>query len=101
MWILGFKDIFQRVNKSLTNEKIFTELQINLKEIDPETEIFHPAQAVAEIMALVGNTYNKKKGEVNQLMGQVEKEDLHILMKSEKCDSFTKYCGSLELDSTS
>lgn len=60
----------------------------------------HPALLVNEIMKLVGNGYDKKKGEVNKFMGRISKEDFHKLFKSNKCNSFRNYCNSLELNTT-
>jgi len=74
------------------------ELNIKLSEIDPESDIFHPASLVSKIMKIVGDNYDKKKGEVNKFMGRISKEDFHALFESGKCDTFKQYCESLEVN---
>lgn len=100
-WLLGIKDIFSNFNKTLTNEKIAAELNVDLDDTNPETDIFHPANLVSEIMKLVGDSYDKKKGEVNKFMGKIAKDDFNSLFESEKCETFNEYCSSLEVNTAS
>ncbi len=99
-WLLGIKDIFFRFDKTLTDEKIEMELNVKLSAIDPEREIFHPASLVSKIMKIVGDNYDKKKGEVNKFMGRITKEDFHSLLESGKCNTFKGYFESLEINTT-
>ena len=97
-WLLGIEDLFQRHNPILDCKKIKEECQIDLSQIDPETEVFHPATLIKSIMEIVGDGYDKKKGEVNKFMGQIEKHDFENLLKSDKCHSFNHYCRSLGIE---
>lgn len=99
-WLLGIRDIFSNFDSTLTNEKIETELSINLYNTNPEKDIFHPALIISKIMNLIGNSYDKKKGEVNKFTGRISKKDFHNLFKSEKCETFNKFCNSLEVTTT-
>lgn len=94
-WLLGIEKIFQRYNRVLDCRKIEKECHVDLSQIDPEKSIFHPAALIHSIMKIVGDRYDKKKGEVNTLMGYVDKQDFIDLLRSNKCDSFNQYCGSL------
>lgn len=97
-WLLGIKDLFPSFNKTLTNEKIETALQINLDNTNPEIDVFHPATLVSKIMKLVGDDYDKKKGEVNKFMGRISRDDFYHLFESEKCETFSKFCNALEIN---
>lgn len=97
-WLLGFNDFFSRFNDKLTNEKINSALNVNLNEINPETDVFHPAELISKIMNLVGDTYDKKKGEVNKFMGRITKDDFCSLFMSENCSTFSNFCNSLEVN---
>lgn len=94
-WLLGIKNLFQRHNAVLDDEKIEEHCRINLRKIDPENEIFHPANLVNEILGIVGERYDKKKGEVNKFIGKIAKQDFIDLLESNKCVSFNHYCNSI------
>lgn len=94
-WLLGIENLFQICHPTLNNQKIEMECQVDLSQIDPETEIFHPATLINSILEIVGDGYDKKKGEVNKLMGKINKQAFENLLKSEKCKSFNHYCCSL------
>jgi len=97
-WFLGIKDLFLDFDKTLTNEKIKTKLNINLYDTDPEKEIFHPASLINNIMKLIDDSYDKKKGEVNKFMGRISKEDFNALFESNKCETFNQFCNSIEVN---
>jgi hypothetical protein len=65
--------------------------------INLENEIFHPASLIDKILQIVGDSYDKRKGEVNKFLAFVDKNDFLELLLSEKCDSFNKYCESLSI----
>ncbi len=97
-WLLGIEELFQRHNPILDCQKINAECQVDLSQIDPEIEIFHPATLINSIMQIVGNGYDKKKGEVNKFMGNIDKEDFKNLLERQKCGSFNQYCSSLGIE---
>jgi hypothetical protein len=97
-WLLGIEDLFQRHNHTLDCKKIETECQVNLSQIDPEATIFHPSTLINSIMEIVGDGYDKKKGEVNKFMGHIAKQDFINLLEREKCESFNHFCSSLGIE---
>lgn len=96
-WLLGFNGLFERFHPELDNETIKSRLDIDLSGIDPETDIFHPTNKVNEILEIIGDSYDKKKGEVNKFMGRIHKEHFVELLQQKKCNSFNDYCESLRI----
>jgi len=90
-WLLGMPIAFERMNEDLTIKNIAKSLNINLNEIDPETDFFHPANEVKAIFDLTENKYKKRKGDVSALVACIEKEDYEALNESEKCASFSTF----------
>ena len=96
-WLLGIENLFQKLNPELDYKRIKENCQIDLAQIDPENEIFHPADLVNRILMIVGDSYDKKKDEVEKIMGKIEKQDFKKLLDSDKCNSFNHYCSSIEI----
>jgi len=94
-WLLGIENLFQRHNNKLNYAEIKKNCKIDLDKIDPENEIFHPVNFVNKILEIVGDSYDKKKGEVNKFMGKIERQDFINLLESDKCESFNHYCNSI------
>lgn len=97
-WLLSIDGLFQRYNKALDSSTIAEGCKINLSQINPETEIFHPASLVNTILEIVGDGYDKRKGEVNKFMGIIERQDFVSLLESKRCNSFNRYCSSLGIE---
>ncbi len=97
-WILGIKNLFSRLNNRLTYDAIEQHTGISLADNDPETTIFHPAALISEILQIVGDNYDKKKGEVNKFLGNITKEDFAELLKSNKCNTFNSFCKSIKIE---
>jgi len=90
-WLLGIPIAFERMNEDLTIKNIAKSLNINLNEIDPETEFFHPSNQVKAIFDLTENKYKKRKGDVSALVNCMKKENYDMLHESEKCASFSTF----------
>jgi len=90
-WLLGLPSIFEKTDQQLTIDFIEQQLGYNLKEIDPETTFFHPANQIEAIFGLVGKTYSKSKGDVNAMVSFIKKVDYSLLNSKEKCNSFTEF----------
>ena len=95
-WLLGISGIFERFNSELTTNKISQVIGIDLNN-DPETNIFHPANVIDEILKIANDSYDKKKSEVNKFLGRIDRKDIIDLLNSNKCNSFNSYCDSLEI----
>lgn len=94
-WLLGISDFFERVHPMLTNTRIKQLQNIDLSEIDPENEIFHPAEFVDKIFSDTGEGYDKKSFQLNKFMGIINRDDITNLLTSNKCKSFKSYCESI------
>ncbi len=90
-WILGLYICFERIDKRLTPTYIREQLALDLKANDPERTYFHPAIELGKIVELVGRNYDKSKGEVNAILGYVERSDFSDLLKSNQCASFSTF----------
>jgi hypothetical protein len=96
-WLLAISTIFERMHKDLNDELILDRLGISLRQINPENDIFHPASLINKILQIVGDSYDKKKGEVNKFLALIERKDIIDLLESDKCDSFNNYCETLTI----
>jgi len=93
-WLLGIRTLLTKIDSKLTNDFIKEQLDIDLKELDPETTFFHPAKTLEDIFALIGQDW-KKKGVVNSIVSRIEKSDYTDLRESSICQSFTGFCDSI------
>jgi hypothetical protein len=96
-WLLSFSSIFERLHKDLNYEKISDTIGVDLRQVNPESSIFHPATLINKILQIIGDAYDKKKGEVNKFLALIGREDIINLLESEKCPSFNSYCESLTI----
>ena len=74
-WLLGmpkFMELLQDIN-------------------DPETDIYHPAAKLKELMEAMGSGYDKHKGEIESIIGNLKKEDYFALYQSGRCQSFRSF----------
>lgn len=62
---------------------------------DPETDIYHPAEKLKELMEAMGSGYDKHKGEIESIIGNLKKEDYLALYQSGRCQSFRKFVDAL------
>lgn len=94
-WFLGLHEIFEKIDKRLTVDFINDKIGINLQEIDPEAEIFHPATLVKKIYKLVDKNYGKSTADINTITGQLSKQDYETLLARNKCNSFNTFHESI------
>ncbi len=87
-WFLGLHEIFEKIDNQLTNDFIFNQLAIDLENTDPEKAIFHPSTLLEQIYSLVGNKYQKHKGDIETLAHHFDKENITTLLQRDKCNSF-------------
>jgi hypothetical protein len=97
-WILGFHNIFERIDEALTVSRIEASLGYNLETIDPELTFFHPSKNIEDIFSLAGKPpYGKSKEDVNAIVSHISKEDYNYLLNSSKCNSFKEFYESLNI----
>ena len=58
---------------------------------DPETDIYHPAEKLKELMEDMGSGYDKHSKDIESIIGNLEKEDYLALYESGRCVSFRKF----------
>jgi hypothetical protein len=50
-----------------------------------------------DIYGLVGEQYDKKKGDVYKIMSYLEQDNFQNLLNSNKCDSFRNFVAQLSI----
>jgi hypothetical protein len=95
-WFLGMYQIFERLDTRLTVEYIKTQTEIDLKNVNPETAFFHPANQMEAIYKIAGLSYDKKKGDIEAIAQCLTQEDYTDLINSGKCHSFHQFYQALE-----
>ena len=90
-WLLGFHNIFERLDVSLTLENIRNQLGFDLENSDPENTFFHPSVALAEILNIANIPYGKHQGEVESLVSKINFDDIMHLVESNRCNSFALF----------
>ena len=97
-WLLGLYTCFEGVDSVLTSTYIQEKLGINLEDNDPETTYFHPATEVKRIMELAGRSYGKSKGDINSIMGCLNRENFTELLALPKCGTFNIFHSACSED---
>lgn len=62
---------------------------------DPETDIYHPAEKLKELMEAMGSGYDKHSKDIESIIGDLEKKDYLALYESGICQSFRKFVNVL------
>lgn len=88
-WIIGIPRIFENLSEILTVDYIRKHLSVDLNEIDPETNFFHPANFVDQVYSLVGKSYKKKKGDIEAIASAMTKAEILELKEAKRCSSFS------------
>lgn len=58
---------------------------------DPETDIYHPAEKLKELMEAMGSGYDKHSKDIESIIGNLDKKDYLALYESGRCQSFRKF----------
>ncbi len=86
-WFLGMYNLFQKINKILTVEHIINELELDLKESDPQKEYFKPHVQLASVLGLCGMEYKKKKDEIEAIASNMDTSDFDNARENNRCES--------------
>lgn len=62
---------------------------------DPETDIYHPAEKLKELMEAMGSGYDKHSKDIEGIIGNLDKKDYLALYESGRCQSFRKFVNAL------
>jgi len=90
-WFLGMYTIFEKINASLTEEYIKRCINIDLKNIDPQTEFYKPSDQVRNIFLLCGREYKKKQGEIESICSNITPSDLDVARENGRCKCFDNF----------
>lgn len=93
-WFLGMGWYLEREDNRLTPDYIKANCNIDISE-DPETTHYHPAHRLHDIYASTGGGYDKSHGEIERIMGKIDKIDVIRLLNSGKCQSFVDFMSYL------
>ncbi len=96
-WMLGLHACFERLDERLSVGHIAGELGFDLSQCDPENRFFHPARELKQIYELAGLQYDKTKGDINSIMGHLQRSDFKELKSGDTCASFSSFVDSLEI----
>lgn len=94
-WFLAMYQVFERLDSRLTVKHIKEQIRVDLKNVDPETEFFHPADQIEAIFQLAGMRYDKHKGDIEAIASYLAKADYERLLESDKCNAFNTFCNEL------
>lgn len=94
-WFLALHDIFQRIHANLTVANIIQNLNIDLETINPEIQVFHPANEIGRIYNLAGMSYDKRKGDIEAICSKLTVDDYEYLYASSKCGSFNIFVDAI------
>ncbi len=87
-WFLSMHNLFVKINPLLSPEYIYQNLGLNLIEINPETNFFHPAEQIDAIFLLSGIRYDKSRHQIESLVSKIDSNDILNATENGRCNSF-------------
>ena len=90
-WVLGLSEFFEMIDERLTHDFIQKNLNLNLKTLNPETDIYNPATTLNRVFNLVGKSYGKKQGEIDALISPLNRNAYESFLERDKCNSFNVF----------
>lgn len=94
-WILGMYQVLEKINNKLTPSFICEHLNIDLITVNPECHIYHPAECLNDIYALIGEKYGKHEGNISRITAQLTVQNYKELFVSKNCFSFNKFINDV------
>jgi hypothetical protein len=95
-WILSMFTLLPKVDNRLTISYIEDNYHVNLRDIDPETAFFHPANKLQDIFNLVGIKYNKSESIIESILSRIDCDDLLYATENGRCHSLQLFLEKLE-----
>ena len=80
-WFLAEHSHFQRIHKSLTIDRIRTDLGFDPSQEDMELRD-HPAQDLHQVYALAGMVYKKRKSHINRTVQVIDYAQIYLSLNS-------------------
>ena len=94
-WFLAMPDLLLKFDQRLTPALIFDELGVNISELDPENEVFHPSQLLDRIYQLANRRYDKKQSTIESLTNLIDASDLRALLEAKNGASFNHFFNKI------
>lgn len=98
-WFLAQPSVFERIDSTLTVERISEDMGLDLATIDVET-ITHPSELIRRILELVGQTYRKRLSQIHSLVSRLDYTSLFLEAPS-RVGSFSEFLEALDTCATS
>ena len=87
-WWLGIPSLWEDIDP-------ITKEQYELDFASPES-VFHPAVVIKKLCQAKGKDYDKHKGEVESIVGKIEREHFVDLHESQRCPSFCEFVNYIQ-----
>lgn len=95
-WLLSMYNLFGKMNPILTCDYIRENLGFDLRTINPETQLFHPAVEFGDILRLIGEEYTKSFGQMESILSHLNTEDLNNAIENRRCNSFAIFFTEIQ-----
>ncbi|HFA47821.1 MAG TPA: DUF4276 family protein [Bacteroidetes bacterium] len=90
-WLLGLPEVLNKVNKKLDAKLMLKTIGFDIKKDDPETAFFQPSKSLGQLFGAVGESYKKKKRDIERIMGHCTKTDIEELLNKPVCQQFNHF----------
>ncbi len=94
-WFLSMYNLFERIHPDLLCSYIESELGFDLETINPETEFFHPAKKLGDILGLVGIKYGKSKDQMESISSKIIATDINDAFENGRSMSFSTFISQI------
>ena len=97
-WFLADTNLFEKIDKRLTQEYIREQLRYDLEQEDPESTLNHPAKIINDIYSLVDLSYKKRQGDCYKIAHNIDYDYLYLDVREQnKISSFFQFADELTL----
>lgn len=92
-WLLAMPGVLEKMNGGLTPAALSSHLGIQFPAITPEADdaFYHPAAVLGRVYQMVGESYQKRRGQIESLTSHIDEADLLDLYESGRCPSFNAF----------
>ena len=87
-WFLGMYNIFTKINRKLTVQKIENDLGFNLMKVDPQKKFYRPSDQIKKIWGLCNMEYRKTEADIERFASVMHTNDFDTAIENGRCDSF-------------
>lgn len=87
-WFLAMYDLFAKINERLSVEYIDSNLNINLRTVDPQKEFYRPSNQMKDILSLVNKRYDKSRDISEMICSKMDDADFRTAIENGRCQAF-------------